>query len=107
MQKDGLKIQPGYGAGQDGSTEMRRMLSFAVLGYDIDGPVLRIASHYAPISRGGEDYIDFHTLCPFSQFSYQEKISDVSSANPPMEKVGRKERGYKTLYRQIGQKFGI
>lgn len=82
--------------------DMRRNVKFRILGYDIDGRVLKIARHNAQLA-GVEEYIDFHRL-PFSQFSTKKKYGCIICNPPYGERLGERKE-VQALYKEMGRKF--
>ena len=80
----------------------RKQADFRILGYDIDGRVLRIARHNARLA-GVEEYIDFHRL-PFSDFSTKTKYGCIICNPPYGERLGEREE-VRALYSEMGEKF--
>jgi len=75
---------------------------FRILGYDIDGKVLKVARHNAQLAGVGE-YIDFHTL-PLSQFSSKRKYGCIICNPPYGERLGERKQ-VEDLYREMGRVF--
>jgi putative N6-adenine-specific DNA methylase len=87
-------------ARQEAQDAIYHDLSFRLLGYDIDGRVLKVARHNAKLAGVG-DYIDFHTQ-PLSKFSSKRKYGCIIS-NPPYGERLSDRKEVESLYRQMGQ----
>lgn len=81
---------------------IRRDVHFRLLGYDIDGKVLKIARHNAKLA-GVDGYIDFHTQ-PFERFSTKRKYGCIITDPPYGERLGDRKEA-EELYRQMGKLF--
>jgi putative N6-adenine-specific DNA methylase len=89
-------------AREEAQDAIRRDLCFRLLGYDIDGKVLKVARHNAKLAGVGE-HIDFHTQ-PLSKFSTKRKYGCIITNPPYGERLGDR-KGVEELYRQMGQVF--
>lgn len=81
---------------------IRKDVNFRLLGYDIDGKVLRIARHNARLA-GVDGYIDFHTQA-FDKFSTKRKYGCIITNPPYGERLGDKKEAER-LYAQMGRHF--